>query len=85
MLYQTIEVRKLNPVIGAEISGIDLSRDLGNQQFEEVHDALMENLVIFFRDQTITVEQHKALAGVSANCTCIRMRRRSSPIIPKFW
>ncbi len=60
MLYQTIEVRKLNPVIGAEISGIDLSRDLGNQQFEEVHDALMENLVIFFRDQTITVEQYKA-------------------------
>ena len=47
-------------MIGAEISGIDLSRDLGNQQFEEVHDALMENLLIFFRDQTITVEQHKA-------------------------
>jgi taurine dioxygenase len=60
MLYQTIEVRKLNPVIGAEISGIDLSRDLGNQQFEEVHDALMENLVIFFRNQNMTVEQHKA-------------------------
>jgi hypothetical protein len=60
MLYQTIEVRKLNPVIGAEISGIDVSRDLGNQQFEEVHDALMENLVIFFRNQNLTVEQHKA-------------------------
>ena len=60
MAYQTIEVRKLNPVIGAEIFGVDLSRDLGNQQFQEVHDALMENLVIFFRDQTMTVEQHKA-------------------------
>jgi hypothetical protein len=60
MVYQTIKVRKLNPVIGAEIFGLDLSRDLGNQQFQEVHDALMENLVIFFRDQTMTVEQHKA-------------------------
>jgi taurine dioxygenase len=60
MAYQTIKVRKLNPVIGAEIFGVDLSRDLGNQQFQEVHDALMENLVIFFRDQTMTVEQHKA-------------------------
>jgi taurine dioxygenase len=59
MSYQTIEVRKLNPVIGAEIFGVDLSKDLGNQQFQEVHDALMENLVIFFRDQTMTVEQHK--------------------------
>ena len=59
MTYQTIEVRKLTPVIGAEISGIDLARPLGNQQFQEVHDALMENLVMFFRDQELTLEQHK--------------------------
>jgi len=60
MAYQTIEVRKLNPVIGAEIFGVDLSKDLGNQQFQEVHDALMENLVVFFRDQKMTIDQHKA-------------------------
>jgi taurine dioxygenase len=56
---QTIEVRKLTPTIGAEIFGVDLSRELGNQQFQEIHDALMANLVIFFRDQTLTPEQHK--------------------------
>jgi taurine dioxygenase len=50
MPYQSIEVKKLTPYIGAEINGVDLSRSLGNQQFQEVHDALMENLVIFFRD-----------------------------------
>ena len=61
MGYQTIEVRKLTPAIGAEISGVDLSRPLGNQQFQEVHDALMENLVIFFRDQKMTIDQHKDL------------------------
>jgi taurine dioxygenase len=60
MPYQAIEVRKLTPHIGAEIGGVDLSRPLGNQQFQEVHDALMENLVIFFRDQRLTHEQHKA-------------------------
>jgi taurine dioxygenase len=49
--YQTIEVRKSTPRIGAEIFGVDLSQPLGNQQFQEVHDALMERLVIFFRDQ----------------------------------
>ena len=43
MAYQTIEVTKLTPHIGAEIGGVDLSRPLGNQQFQEVHDALMEN------------------------------------------
>jgi taurine dioxygenase len=59
MGYQTIDVRKLTPTIGAEIFGVDLSRELGNQQFQEIHDALMDNLVVFFRDQTLTAEQHK--------------------------
>src|SRR5262249_51556552 len=60
MTYQTIEVRKLTPTIGAEIFGVDLAQPLGNQQFQEVHDALMDNLVIFFRDQRMGIEQHKA-------------------------
>lgn len=60
MPYQTIEVKKLTPVIGAEIHGVDLAAPLGNQTFQEIHDALMENLVIFFRDQAVTVDQHKA-------------------------
>ena len=60
MGYQTIEVRKSTPNIGAEILGVDLSKPLGNQQFQEVHDALMDRLVIFFRDQKLDVEQHKA-------------------------
>jgi taurine dioxygenase len=59
MGYQTIEVRKSTPSIGAEILGVDLSEPLGNQQFQEVHDALMENLVIFFRDQKLSAERHK--------------------------
>ena len=60
MGYQTIEVRKLTPAIGAEIFGVDLAQPLGNQTFQEIHDALMDNLVIFFRDQVLTHEQHKA-------------------------
>jgi taurine dioxygenase len=60
MAYQSIDVRKLTPTIGAEIFGVDLSHPLGNQQFDEVHRALMDNLVIFFRDQQMTVDQHKA-------------------------
>jgi taurine dioxygenase len=62
MPYETIEVTKLTPHIGAEIGGVDLSRPLGNQQFQEVHDALMDNLVIFFRDQHMTRDQQKDFA-----------------------
>jgi alpha-ketoglutarate-dependent taurine dioxygenase len=60
MAYQTITVTKLTPHIGAEIGGVDLSRPLGNQQFQEVHDALMENLVVFLRDQHLSHAEHKA-------------------------
>ena len=56
--YDTITVDKLTPIIGAEIGGVDLSQPLGNQTFQEIHRALAENLVIFFRDQHITEEQH---------------------------
>ena len=62
MSYQTIEVHNSTPHIGAEIRGVDLSNPLGNQQFQEVHHALMDRLVIFFRDQKLGIEQHKDFA-----------------------
>ena len=58
--YETITVDKLTPIIGAEIGGIDLSQPLCNRQQDEVHRALAENCVIFFRDQHITPDQHVA-------------------------
>ena len=53
MPYERISVTPLSPVIGAEVSGVDLSQPLGNQLFQEIHDALIEHQVIFFRDQKI--------------------------------
>ena len=59
MGYETIEITPMTPRIGAEVSGIDLTKSLGNQQFQELHDALMEHSVLFFRNQDVDVEQHK--------------------------
>src|SRR6266446_3120845 len=58
--YETIAVDKLTPIIGAEIAGIDLSTPLSNRPQDELHRALAENSVIFFRDQHITLDQHVA-------------------------
>jgi taurine dioxygenase len=60
MPYDTVTLDKLTPVIGAEINGVDLSEPLSNRQLDELHRALAENLVIFFRDQTLTPQQHLA-------------------------
>src|SRR4029450_9300582 len=58
--YETITVDKLTPIIGAEMGGTALTQPLGNRQHDELHRALAENLVIFFRDQHITPDQHVA-------------------------
>ena len=60
MTYQHIEVTPIAGACGAEISGIDLSEDLDEQRLSEVKRAFHENLVIFFRNQDMTEEQHKA-------------------------
>jgi taurine dioxygenase len=62
MAYRNIEVRPLSPVIGAEVHGVDLTKPLGNDLFDEVSKALMTHQVIFFRDQPMTLDQHKAFA-----------------------
>lgn len=58
MSYQAIEVRPLSSAIGAEIFGVDLSQPLDDQTWSEIHDAFLDHLVIFFRDQDLTPEQH---------------------------
>ena len=55
-----LTVEKLTPHIGAEVLGVDLSRPLDEPTFKQVHDALIENQVIFFRDQHMTPDQQKA-------------------------
>ena len=59
MGYARIEVRPLTRHIGAEVSGVDLSR-LDDETFAEIHDAWMQHVVLFFRDQKLTHEQHLA-------------------------
>jgi taurine dioxygenase len=60
MAYISIQVDKLTPHAGAEIRGVDLSQPLDERTFKEIHDALIDRGVIFFRDQHLTPQQQKA-------------------------
>ena len=42
--YETIGVDKSIPIIGAEISGVDLAKPLSNRTVDEIHRALAENI-----------------------------------------
>ena len=60
--YQTIQVNPVTPTIGAEVFGVDLSQPINAVTLADIHRAWMEHLVLFFRDQELSIEQHKAFA-----------------------
>ncbi len=58
-----ITVCPLTSSIGAEIDGVDLSKPLDLQVVAEIHQALLDYLVIFFRGQTLTPTQQMDFAS----------------------
>lgn len=54
------EVKPLTPAIGGEVIGLDLAQPMSDEVLEKLHAAFLERKVLFFRDQDITLEQHKA-------------------------
>ena len=56
----SIVVAPATPVIGAEISGVDLSKPLDARTREDIHAALLKWRVLFFRDQELSNEALKA-------------------------
>jgi taurine dioxygenase len=58
----SLEMEPLSTAIGAEISNVDLSRDLSDAAIGEIRRALLDHCVVFFRDQDLSVEAHKRLA-----------------------
>lgn len=55
-----ITVTRLGKHLGAEISGVDLSRPLDDATFEAVRNAFFDNEVAVFRNQKLTAEQQIA-------------------------
>jgi len=61
--YQHIEVKPITGALGAQVSGVRLSQDLTEFAFAEIHQAFLAHLVLFFRDQHLSIEELKAFAG----------------------
>ena len=53
-----ITVHRIGKHLGAEISGVDLSRPLDDDTFSKIAAAFYDSEVVVFRNQTLTPEQH---------------------------
>ena len=57
-IYSTLDVKPASALIGAYVTGIDLSKPLSGEQTDDLCHALAENNVLFFREQPeLTPEQ----------------------------
>lgn len=58
-----MKIRPLSPVMGAEVSDINLSTVPDDATFAAIHQALLEHLVLVFRDQRLTPAEHVAFSA----------------------
>jgi alpha-ketoglutarate-dependent taurine dioxygenase len=60
--FRRIAVEPITGACGCEISGVDLREPLDAETLDEIMKAFEQFLVIVFRDQDLTPEQHKAFS-----------------------
>ena len=60
--YRHIQVHPIAGALGAEVAGVDVAGPLGDEVIVEARRALLDHVVIFFRDQTLTPQQQLAFA-----------------------
>lgn len=62
LTWKHFDLTPLGSTLGAELSGVDLGQDLPEEVFAEIHQALLDYKVIFFRDQPVDAAAQVAFA-----------------------
>ena len=62
MRNASFEVRPIAGALGAELHGVDLAATLSDATIGAIRQALLDHLVIFFRDQDLPPDRLLALA-----------------------
>lgn len=71
-----VKVTKLSPALGAEISGVDLKRPLSPGAVAAIKQAWDDNLVLVFRDQSISQDEQLRFASYFGE---LGTRRKAPP------
>ena len=62
--YKHITVTPITGVLGAEISGVDLTQTVSDATQSEIRQAFSDHSVIVFRDQALSIEDQKRFTGM---------------------
>jgi taurine dioxygenase len=59
---RTLKITKIKEHIGAEVTGVDLSRPIDEATRQRLYDAAVDNVALVIRDQKLTAAQYQAAA-----------------------
>jgi taurine dioxygenase len=74
-----VTVEAMTAVIGAEVRGVDLSEELDGATVATLRRALLDHLVLFFRHQSMTTDDHIRFARYFGEIDLPLFRTTSSP------
>ena len=80
-----LTVRKLHPLLGAEVRGVDLRTVPDAATFQQLHDIWMEHLVLVFPSQDITDEQHVAFTRLYGDLEVHHQKIIRSRFMPEIF
>ena len=75
-----IEFKPVTRHIGAEVTGVDLAKPLDEEQVATVRQGLLDHLVLFFRDQHVSDEEHVRFAKRFGTANLPPMDTSGSPV-----
>lgn len=82
--FERITVVPSDAPLGAEIRGVDLSKELDDETFDEIERAYAEWEVIYFRDQVISPTQQVAFGRRFGSLEIHNMVQYSMPDVPEL-
>jgi alpha-ketoglutarate-dependent taurine dioxygenase len=83
--YRHINVEAVTPIIGAEISGVDLRQPISPEVAADIQKALHDWRVVFFRDQDISNDQLKAFGRAFGPLTPAHPISEGMEEHPEIW
>lgn len=80
-----LDIRPLSPAFGAEIRGVDLSRDLDDATLREIERAYAAHSVLLLRDQHMSDAQHVAFSRRLGELEVHTLREFLHPEFPELY
>ncbi|MEQ8194430.1 MAG: TauD/TfdA family dioxygenase [Rhodospirillales bacterium] len=61
---RTLNIRKIKDHVGAEATGVDLSKPVDDETFRRLYDALVDHVALVIRDQHFTPAELQAAVSL---------------------